>query len=134
VTPGFDGLGSSLGNLHRLSDARSRSISAENPTGEPGRGGLAAEGHGAKAARDLGLGWKVSPCVEIGAGEVFEVADIEGPGSIQQIWMTPLVDMRLLVLRIYWDGQEHPSVEAPLGDFFATSWGTWARSPRSRCA
>ncbi|HZC27168.1 MAG TPA: glycoside hydrolase family 172 protein [Actinopolymorphaceae bacterium] len=127
MTTTFDGLGLHLGNLYRLSDARSRSISAENPTGEPGKGALATEGLGADAARDLGTGWKVSPAVKIAAGTTFEVADIEGPGSIQQIWMTPAAETRALVLRIYWDGQEQPSVEAPLGDFFASGWGPFAQ-------
>jgi hypothetical protein len=127
----FNGLGTNLGNLYRLSTARSRSISAENPTGEPGRGALATEGLSSNAARDLGPGWKISPAVRIPSGESFEVADISGPGSIQQIWMTykaPGVgNARFLILRIYWDGQEHPSVEAPLGDFFASGWGPFGQ-------
>jgi len=57
----FNGLGMGLGNLSRLSAARTRSISAENFGGEKGRGGMATEGTGAHAAHDLGLGWKVSP-------------------------------------------------------------------------
>jgi hypothetical protein len=56
------------------------------------------------------------------------LGDIEGPGAIQQIWITPAhVRWRDLILRIYWDGQEHPSVEAPLGDFFACGWGRYAQ-------
>jgi hypothetical protein len=50
-----------LGNLSRLSDAETRSISAENPTGDKGAGGRATEGTGQSQARDLGQGWKVSP-------------------------------------------------------------------------
>lgn len=123
----FDGLGLHLGNLHLLSDAQSRSLSAENPTGEPGRGALATEGLGASAARDLGQGWKVAPAVKIAPNSIFELGDIEGPGSIQQIWMTTTAETRTLILRIYWDGQETPSVEAPLGDFFASGWGVFAQ-------
>src|SRR5215211_5027282 len=52
----FNGLGMGLGTLSRLSAARTRSISAENPTGEPGRGGMAIEGTGPIAARELGQG------------------------------------------------------------------------------
>ena len=81
----FDGLGMHLGNLWRLSDARSRSISAENPRGEKSGGARATEGLGAKAARDLGPGWKVSPALRMHAGATTELADIEGPGAIQQI-------------------------------------------------
>ena len=50
----FDGLGMGLGNLARLSNAQARSISAENPTGEKGRGGMATDGPFARASRELG--------------------------------------------------------------------------------
>ena len=123
----FNGLGTHIGNLSRLSDAQSRSISPENFSGEKGRGGMATEGTGANCARDLGQGWKVSPSVRIEAGTTFELADIAGPGAIQQIWMTPTGDWRSSILRIYWDDQEHPSVECPVGDFFACGWGKFAQ-------
>jgi hypothetical protein len=122
----FDGLGMNMGNLWRLSDAETRSISAENVTGEKGRGGMATEGTGSMASRDLGQGWKVSPSVCIEAGETFEIADIDGPGAIQQIWMTPTGRWRNSILRIYWDGEEQPAVECPVGDFFACGWGLFA--------
>ena len=122
----FDGLGMHLGNLSRISDAESRSISPENFTGEPGRGGMATEGTGSGPARDLGQGWKVSPSVRIGAGETFSLADIDGSGAIQQIWLTPTGRWRFAILRIYWDDQEHPSVECPLGDFFGMGWEQYA--------
>ena len=122
----FDGLGMHLGNLSRISDAESRSISPENFTGEPGRGGMATEGTGSGPARDLGQGWKVSPSVRIGAGETFTLADIDGSGAIQQIWLTPTGRWRFAILRIYWDDQEHPSVECPLGDFFGMGWEQYA--------
>jgi len=113
---GFNGLGMHLGNLSRLSDAVSRSISAENFDGAKGRGGMANEGTGSHAARDLGHGWKVSPSVRIAAGETFTVADIDGPGALQQIWMTPTGNWRLSILRIYWDGSE-PSTGEDHGGF-----------------
>jgi len=122
----FDGLGMHLGNLSRISDAESRSISPENFMGEPGRGGMATEGTGSGPARDLGQGWKVSPSVRIGAGETFTLADIDGSGAIQQIWLTPTGRWRFAILRIYWDDQEHPSVECPLGDFFGMGWEQYA--------
>ncbi|MES2307298.1 MAG: glycoside hydrolase family 172 protein [Verrucomicrobiota bacterium] len=118
----FHGLGCHLGNLSLLSNAESRSISPENLTGEKGRGGMATEGTGSAYARDLGLGWKISPSILLEAGEVREIVHIEGPGAIQQIWMTPGGPWRNLILRIYWDDQEHPSVECPIGDFFASGW------------
>ena len=85
----FNGLGLNLGNLSRLSSAQTRSISPENFSGEKGAGGMATEGLGAQSATDLGQGWKVSPCVRVKAGETFTIADIEGSGAIQQMWMTP---------------------------------------------
>ena len=121
--PGFNGLGLHLGNLSRLSDAKSRSISPENFSGEVGQGGMATEGTGARASAGLGQGWKVSPSIWIEPGETRTLADIEGPGAIQQVWMTLKSLMwRHVILRIYWDGQEQPSVECPAGDFFAVGW------------
>lgn len=109
MTDPFNGLGVNLGNLYRLSSARSRSISPENFTGEKGKGGMATEGTGASCARGLGQGWKVSPSIRIEPGEVRTLAEIEGPGAIQQIWLTTAnLRWRDLILRIYWDGQEHP--------------------------
>ena len=123
----FNGLGMQMGNLARLSEAKSRSISPENFTGEKGQGGMATDGTGAGPARDLGQGWKVSPSVVIAAGETFTLADIHGPGAIQQIWMTPTGTWRHSILRIYWDDQPIPSVECPVGDFFAMGWGEYAQ-------
>ena len=121
----FNGLGMNLGNLARLSKAQTRSISPENFTGENGKGGAATEGLGAKAAAGLGQGWKISPCIEVQPGETFQLADILGPGAIQQIWMTPGGSWRFSILRIYWDDQETPSVECPVGDFFACGWSQY---------
>lgn len=123
----FNGLSMNLGNLSRLSNAQTRSISPENFSGEKGKGGMATEGTGTDCARDLGQGWKISPSVSIKAGETFEIADIEGPGAIQQIWMTPTGNWRFSILRFYWDDQEHPAVECPVGDFFACGWGRFAQ-------
>ena len=85
------GLESSMANLFMLTDAKTRSISPENFTGEKGKGGMVTleEGTAANAARDLGVGWKVNPFIWIKPGETFTLANIEGPGAIQHIWMTP---------------------------------------------
>ncbi len=123
----FNGLGVSISNLYRLSSAKTRSISPENFTGEKGKGGMATEGTGKHAARDLGHGWKISPSIVVKAGETFTLADIEGPGAIQQIWMTPTGNWRHSILRFYWDDSPTPSVECPLGDFFASGWGEYAQ-------
>ena len=123
----FNGLGLNLGNLSRLSRAKTRSISPENFAGEKGKGAMATEGTGAECARDLGQGWKISPSIRIQPGECRELADIAGPGAIQHIWMTPTGHWRFSILRIYWDDQEQPSVECPVGDFFACGWGKFAQ-------
>lgn len=83
----FNGLGMHMGNLSRLSPARTRSISAENPRGEKGRAAMGMEGTGAHFARNIGEGWKVSPSVVVPAGTTYTVADIEGPGAIQSFWI-----------------------------------------------
>ncbi|MHC4663162.1 MAG: glycoside hydrolase family 172 protein [Planctomycetota bacterium] len=119
----FDGLGLHLGNIARLSDAETRSISAENPDGSRGKGGMATEGLGAEAARDLGQGWKIAPCIEIEPNSTVEIADIKGSGAITHIWLTVHPDFwRRLIFRFYWDGEKKPSVEVPLGDFFCNGW------------
>jgi D-arabinan exo alpha-(1,3)/(1,5)-arabinofuranosidase (non-reducing end) len=123
----FNGLTTGVGDLHRLSRAKTRSISPENFTGEKGRGGMAVEGTGAEAARDLGVGWKISPSVRIEPKQTFTLADIQGPGAIQHIWMTPTGHWRHSILRIYWDGETAPSVETPVGDFFGSGWGEYAQ-------
>ncbi|MDX2227277.1 MAG: glycoside hydrolase family 172 protein [Verrucomicrobiae bacterium] len=117
----FNGLGMNLGNLSRLSKAQTRSICMENITGEKGQGGRPTEGTGKACARDLGPGWKVSPSVIIKAGETITLADIKGSGAIQHIWITGGFG-REFILRMYWDDQDVPSVEAPLQDFFASPW------------
>jgi len=119
----FNGLGMGLGNLSRLSHAQTRSISAENFSGEKGQGGRASEGTGAGAARDLGLGWKVSPSIVLAPQSTTTLAEIVGPGAIQHIWLTTApAGWRRLILRVYWDNEEQPSIETPLGDFFANGW------------
>jgi len=131
---GFNGLNMNMGNLYRMSDAKTRSISPENFTGEKGKGGMAVPdpdaprntANATRAARDLGQGWKVNPFIRIKPGETFTLAEIEGPGAIQQIWMTPTGNWRFSIIRIYWDDEETPSVEVPVGDFFGMGWGEYA--------
>ena len=121
---GYDGLGLGLGNLARLSAAETRSISAENPTGAKGAGGQATEGTGAVCARELGQGWKISPSINLPGNTTVTLADVDGPGAIQQIWLTLHPTFwRRVVLRIYWDDETTPSVETPIGDFFCNGWG-----------
>ena len=144
----FNGLNMSLGSLPRLSPAKTRSLSAENFSGAKGEGGKATEGirilsnsmqqqiddwygegnwpEGVDVSRELGMGWKVSPNIMIAPGETAELGIINGSGAIQHIWMTTGSEsQRLQILRMYWDNEEQPSVECPLGDFFATGWGNF---------
>lgn len=122
----FNGLESNMSNIYRLSDAKTRSISPENFTGAKGQGGMATEGTGKGPSRDLGQGWKVSPSVVIKAHTTFNVAEIDGSGAIQHIWMTPTGNWRNSIIRFYWDGETTPSVEAPVGDFFCMGWGQYS--------
>lgn len=130
----FNGLDMNLGNLSRLSDAKTRSISPENFTGEKGKGGMAEPAlpntknvnNASWAARDLGKGWKVNPYIIIGSGETVTIAEIEGPGAIQHIWMTPTGVWRWTIIRIYWDDETTPSVECPIADFFCMGWNEYS--------
>lgn len=124
----YDGLSNSLDNLFMLSNAKSRSICAENPTGGKGKAAMCELENGVSGsnARDLGVGWKVNPYLKIPAKSTVTAAEIEGPGCINHIWITPSGNWREYILRFYWDGSETPSVEAPVGDFFANGWGAYA--------
>jgi hypothetical protein len=122
----FNGLGVNIGNLFQLSDAKTRSISPENFNGEKGKGGMATTGNGQDAAKELGQTWKVSPSVTIKKHTTYTIAEIEGPGAIQHIWMTPTGNWRYSILRFYWDDEPTPSVEVPVGDFFCMGWGKFA--------
>src|SRR3984957_13697735 len=122
----YNGVDAHLGNLFLLSNAQSRSISPENFNGAKGAAGKATTGTGSGASRELGQGWKVSPSVVIKAHTTFTVAEIDGSGSIQHIWMTPTGNWRYSIFRIYWDDEATPSVEVPVGDFFGMGWGQYA--------
>jgi hypothetical protein len=96
----------------------SRSISFENLTGAPGQGG--------KTASNLGVGRKGSPAITLKAGQNVQLCDIKGPGTIRHIWMTTAnnpSNLRSLVIRGWWDDQEHPNIECPIGDFMGFAHG-----------
>jgi hypothetical protein len=66
--------------------------------------------------------------IPIRSGGKLTLLESEGSGRVTHIWATLLSEQdelmrRNLVIRAYWDGQEHPSVEAPIGDFFGQGWG-----------
>jgi hypothetical protein len=135
---GFASLG--LATIDRLSTARTRLVTAENVYGEKGKGGMAAVSDvpqpevlqiGQKwdgpnsCARELGQKWKVRPCITLPAGSTTTIMDVQGPGCIQHIWIT--LDnprYRDQIIRIYWDDETTPSVEAPVGDLFCNGFNT----------
>lgn len=101
----------------------SRSASFENPTGEPGEGG--------KTASNLGVGRKGFPAKFIEPGETVTLCDVEGSGTIRHIWMTggfkdKPIALRSMVVRAYWDDQDFPSIECPLGDFMGAANARYA--------
>src|SRR5512143_1743501 len=86
-----------------------RWYSFENPGGGRGEGGKAQAGRKGAASR------------AIRPGERVVLADVAGPGVVRRIWLTVpgrVATLRGWVVRMYWDGQDWPSVEAPLQDFF----------------
>ena len=114
---------SGLEGLPLLKDIETRSISAENPTGEKG-GGAKVVPDDKNPASMLGAGWKARPCITLEPNKTIILADIKGPGIIQHLWCT--VDSRAYrdtVLRFYWDEEKSPSIEVPLGDFFCNGHG-----------
>ena len=108
--------------IHRTS----RSISAENLSGEPGMGGRVPleQGSARRAARELGTGWKVNPYTVLGGKSKCVLADIHGMGMINHIWWAGPAPRfwRDLIIRMYWDDNENPSVECSIGDFFCMGW------------
>lgn len=118
-----------ISNIARMEKKISRSISPENPRGEKGGGALCSleNGSAREAARDLGTGWKVNPFMVIGPMESYTLADIEGSGVLEHIWLTPSGRWRDLILRAYWDDQQTASVECPVGDFFCMGWNEYAQ-------
>lgn len=98
--------GGSLAHLARLRDYRSRRVSSWDRTG---------------GNFDFVL---------VGSGDRLVLADVQGAGIIRHLWMTMVSvpeeephELRQTVLRMWWDGEPHPSVEAPLGDFFGIGFG-----------
>lgn len=94
---------------------KSRSVSFENPTGEKGKGGTTFGGR------------KGDPNKLIFPGEEVQLMDMTGPGRVTHFWLTvppmPPQDMRALVLEVYYDGADEPSISCPLPDFFGASLG-----------
>ncbi|KKL58711.1 hypothetical protein LCGC14_2222630, partial [marine sediment metagenome] len=131
----FENLSMGLGSLHLMQDAETRSISAENPTGEKGKGATAVPNvddpdlpHCRHTAH-LGPKWKTRPFLQAKAGETVTLMDVDGPGTIQHLWLVNGgwgTHGRSNVLRFYWDGEETPSVEVPVTEFFAVGHDLYA--------
>jgi hypothetical protein len=120
-----------LGSLPLLTDAKTRSISPENPTGEKGKGAMMIPKIGdpeqphANMFAHLGRGWKTRPFLDLKAGQTRAIMDVAGPGVIQHIWFVS-EPWDSCVLRFYWDDESSPSIEVPVGDFFAVGHGKFA--------
>lgn len=123
-------------DFYLLKDYKTRCITAENPTGEKGKGAMAFPLSGS-AGEYLGKGWKSRPFVSIPSHMTETIADIIGPGEIRSIWIGGEVDQGLVV-RMYWEDEEYPSVECPVPEFFLYGWmkpfdaeeNHWNRGPR----
>ena len=128
---GIETLGLGLGGLPLLGGARTRSVSPENPTGEKGKGGMAVPDPDklpfSAAASNLGQGWKVDPFRTVKSGETVTIMDVDGPGVIQHIWLVADPEKgRSHIIRFFWDGEETPSIESPVSDFFAVGHNKFA--------
>lgn len=131
----FSGVNMGMGTISQLSNAKTRSISPENFTGQKGQGGMADPAkdkdqrnaaNAAQQAEELGVGWKVNPFIIVEPGETFTLAEINESGVIQHIWMTPTGNWNYSILRMYWDGEKEPSVESPISAFFGMAWSEYA--------
>ena len=98
-----------MNNYCMIQNSRTFAFSAENPTGVRAGGS-----HGGDCT-------KLRPTVTIPAGQTVTLADAAGPGVIQHMWFTGYVGHHFII-RMYWDDQEYPSVEAPLSAFFGCAY------------
>ncbi|MCE5325111.1 MAG: DUF2961 domain-containing protein [Planctomycetaceae bacterium] len=131
----IEGINTGLGGLHILQNAQTRSICAENPTGEKGKAAMAMPDVGnpdvphCASVAHLGQGWKIRPFLQCKAGQTVTLMDVDGPGTIQHIWLvngSMGVHGRSNIIRFYWDGEEKPSIEVPVTDFFAVGHDIYA--------
>ena len=112
-----------LDKLFLKAGAKTHMISAENPTGEKGKGCLESPNPNDPklfwSKNSLGKGWKVNPFIRIDANSKVVIGEFRGMGVINQLFLTSdRHKFSELVLRIYWDDEENPSVDCPVGAFF----------------
>jgi len=102
--------------LYKLKNLESREASAENPLAEKGKGGMTKKGlKGNPALKDFKKGTTET------------LLNTDGPGMVRHIWCTVSqrapVELRNIILRMFWENSSVPSVEVPLADFFCMSHG-----------
>lgn len=112
-----------LEQLYKKKGCKTYMISAENPTGEKNKGAMDEPSDSDPrlfySKKSLGKGYKVCPFVRIPPKSTLEIANYKGQGVIKQIFLTSdRVKFSEMVIRIYWDNEQHPSVECPMGAFF----------------
>ncbi len=95
--------------LYTMKNRKTFLFSAENPTGSR---------NGGTRGRDCE---KLNACITVKPGETVTVLDTEGPGMITHMWLSGLIS-HACILRIYWEGEEFPSVEAPIPAFFGRAY------------
>lgn len=95
--------------LYRLPDRETFGFSAENPTGTK---------NGGTRGKDCD---KLNAFIRIDSGTTVTLVDTDGPGMITHIWFTGYIG-HSFVMRIYWDNEEYPSVEAPISAFFGCAY------------
>lgn len=98
-----------MNNYCMIQNSKTFAFSAENPTGVRAGGSQGGDCT------------KLRPTVTIPAGETVTLVDAAGPGVIQHMWFTGYVGHHFII-RMYWDDQEYPSVEAPLSAFFGCAY------------
>lgn len=92
-------------DITRITKSTTFAFSPENYTGK-------------KDGGSTGKPWeKLRPCISVKPGDTAILADTDGPGVIQSMWFGGYNGWNF-ILRIYWDGQDYPSVETPLNAFF----------------
>ncbi|MGV8096108.1 MAG: glycoside hydrolase family 172 protein [Mangrovibacterium sp.] len=112
----FEGVAQQPVQLYKLKNLDSRAATAENPLAEKGKGGMTKEG------------LKGSPAIkDFKSGTTETLLNTKGPGMVRHIWCTVSqsspVNVRNIILRMYWENNDIPSVEVPLADFFGMSHG-----------
>ena len=112
-----------LGKLPYQLGIQTRMISAENPTGVKGMACLAEidpnDENNYWSRNAVEKGWKVRPFIRIAPRSKVTIADISGPAVIKQFFLTSdRQNFSELIVRMWWDHEEQPSVECPMGALF----------------